>query len=116
MRYNGYSGYDEENYSEYGRRGMRGTGPYSRYRGGRGSGRYRGEDAIDEMQEHYMNYNEGREQYNRGNYNGGEQEMIQSTEGIMSSVVDIVRELSESQNPEVMQIIKRSAKEIMEMR
>lgn len=113
MRYNGY---DEGNYREYGRRGMRGTGPYSRYSGGRGSGRYRGNDNMEEMQEYYMNYNEGRQQYNRGNYNGGEQEMIEATEGIMENITEIVKELAESENPEVMQIIKRSAKEIMEMR
>jgi hypothetical protein len=111
-----YSGYDEDDYREYGRRGMRGTGPYSRYNGGRGSGRYRGHDNMEEMREYYMNYNEGRQQYNRGNYNGGEQEMIEATEGIMDNITEIVKELSESQNPEVMQIIKRSAKEIMEMR
>ncbi len=114
MRYNGY---DEGNYSEYGRQGMIGTGPYSRYRGGRGSGRYsyRGADAMDEMREHYMNYNEGRSQYSRGNYGGGEQEMIEATEGIMQSVVDIVKELAESDNPQVMQVIQKHARKIMEM-
>lgn len=109
-----YSGYDEGNYNEYGRRGMRGTGPYSRYRGGRGSGRYRGEDAMDEMRERYMDYNEGRGQYERGNYNG-EDEMIEATEGIMENIVEIVKELSESKNPQVMQIIQKKAREIGQM-
>ena len=113
MRYNGY----DEDYGNYVRRDSRGR--YMEYgrRGvpGSGRGRYRGDDAMDEMHEHYMNYNEGREQYGRGNYNGGEQEMVEATEGIMRNVTEIVKELADSDNPEVMKIIQKHAKRIMEM-
>lgn len=120
MRYYGDNEYSRDFSGEYGRQGMRGTGPYSRYRGGRGSGRYSNYghypmDMMDEMREYYMNYNEGREQYGRGNYGGGEQEMIQATEGIMKNITEIVKELSDSDNPQVMQIIQRHAQKIMEM-
>lgn len=124
MRYNGY---DEGNYNEgiYGRRMRDSRGRYSGEYGARGVkgtgrfSRYRGEDdtmeRMEEMKEHYMNYNEGRSQYSRGNYGGGEQEMIESTEGIMQSVVDLVKELAESDNPQVMQVIQKHARKIMEM-
>lgn len=123
MRYGNYSeGYNEGGYSEgYGRRGMKGTGPYSRYNGGRGSGRYREsygnypEEIMDEMKEQYMDYSEGREQYNIGNSYNGEEQMVQATEGIMKSITKIVEELSQTDNPQVMQIIQRNAKKIMEM-
>lgn len=123
MRYGNYSeGYNEGGYSEgYGRRGMKGTGPYSRYNGGRGSGRYREsygnypEEIMDEMKEQYMDYSEGREQYNRGNSYNGEEQMVQAAEGIMKSITKIVEELSQTDNPQVMQIIQRNAKKIMEM-
>ena len=112
MRYNGY----DEDYGNYGRRERDSRGRYMGNYGRRGvDRRYRGEDAMDEMHEHYMNYNEGREQYGRGNYNGGEQEMVEATEGIMRNVTEIVKELADSDNPQVMQIIQRHAKRIMEM-
>lgn len=121
MRYGNYN----DNYSDYndsyGRRGVKGTGPYSRYNGGRGSGRYRDsyghypEEIMDEMKEQYMDYNEGREQYNRGDSYNGEEQMVQATEGIMRSITKIVEELSQSDNPQVMQIIQKNAKKMMEM-
>lgn len=98
----------------YGRRGMRGTGPYSRYRGGRGSGRYRGEEAIDEMYMNYGEYNEANESYSAGNY-GAEGGMKESAEGIMENIYEIVEELKDTGSPEVMQVIKKYSKKIMEM-
>lgn len=98
---------------EYGRRGVPGTG--RRYRGDYGRrGRYRGDYAIDEMQEHYNNYSEANEEVDSGNY-GAEGEMVKSVEGIMKNVYEIVQELAETDNPEVMQIIKRYAHKIDEM-
>ena len=114
-----YSEYDEGN---YGRRGVPGTGR-GRYREGsygrRGvpgsdRSRYRGDYAIEEMMEHYGNYSEANEESMRGNY-GAEGEMIKSVEGIMKNIYEIVEELSETEVPEVEQIIKRYAKKISEM-
>lgn len=113
MRYN--------DYEEYGRRGVPGTGR-GRYRGdygrrgvkGTGRGRYRGGDAMDEMMEHYENYNEASEEMDRGNY-GAEGGMIKSVEGIMKNIYEIVEELSEADSPEVMRVIKRYSKKINEM-
>lgn len=113
----GYSGYGEG--SNYGRRGNYREGSYgrrgvdSRYRGN--YGHYPMMDRMDAMREMYMNYNEGREQYGRGNYGGGEDEMIQATEGIMKNITEIVEELADSQNPQVMQIIQKHTKKMMEM-
>ena len=112
MRYRVYSegGYNE---GGYGRRGVKGTGR-GRYRGGRGSGRYRGDEAMEEMQENYEAYNEAREEYSRGNY-GAEGGMVESVEGIMESVYDIVEEIAQEGSPEVMQIVKKYSKKISEM-
>lgn len=106
-----------DDYNDYGRRGMPGTGRgrYGR-RGvpGTGRGRYRGETPMDEMHEHYDNYNEAYEEMDRGNY-GAEGEMVKSVEGIMKNVYEIVEELSDANTPEVTTIIKRYAKKISEM-
>lgn len=116
MRYNEY---DEDS---YGRRGVPGTGR-SRYREsaygrrgvpGTGRGRYRGYYPMEEMMEHYGNYNEANEESMRGNY-GAEGEMVKSVEGIMKNIYEIVEELSETEVPEVEHIIKRYAKKISEM-
>lgn len=116
MRYNGY----EEGYGNYGRRGGRGRYSEGGYSVGRGSGRrsYRGdsaEDRMEEMKEQYMDYSEGREQYNRGNSYNGEEQMIRATEEIMKNITEIVEELAESENPQVMQIIQKHTRKIMEM-
>lgn len=110
----GYSGYERRGgYSEggnYGRRGVRGSG----------RGRYRGygndpEEMMEEMKEHYMAYSEGREQYNRGNSYNGEEQMIEATEGIMENVVEIVEKIAQGNNPEVMKIIQKYTRKMMEM-
>lgn len=117
MRYNDYGDYNE---GGYGRRGVPGTGRrrYSGYgrRGvpGTGRGRYRGEEMIEEMQEHFGNYSEAMEEFDEGNY-GAETGMIKSAKGIMENVYSIIEELAESNNPEVMQIIKKYSKKISEM-
>lgn len=41
--------------------------------------------------------------------------MVEATEGIMRNVTEIVKELADSDNPQVMQIIQKHAKRIMEM-
>ena len=90
---------------EYGRRGVPGTG----------RGRYRGNDAMMEMQESYDEYNEAYDEAMNGNY-GAEGGMVKSAEAIMRSVTEIVEELSEADVPEVKHIIQKYAKKISEMR
>ena len=112
-------GYGEGYNEGYGRRGVPGTG---RYRGeygrrgvkGTGRGRYRGEDAMMEMQESYDEYNEAYEEAMNGNY-GAEGGMVQSAEGIMKNIFEIAKELSEADVPEVQHIIKKYAKKLSEM-
>lgn len=106
--------YGRYNELSYGRRGVKGTGRYSRYRGGRGSGRYRGEEAIDEMYMNYGEYNEANQSYNEGQY-GAEKGMRESAEGIMESIIEIVEELKDTGSPEVMQVIKKYSRKISEM-
>lgn len=110
-----------DDYNEYGRRGVPGTGR-GRYRDsygrrgvkGTGRGRYRGEDNMDEMRDHYDNYNEAYEDMNKGDY-GAEGDMAKSVEGIMKNICEIVEEISEVDSPEVNSIIKRYSKKISEM-
>ena len=108
-----YRDYDDYN---YGRRGVPGTGRSYGRRGVPGTGRkrYRGDYAIDEMRENYMNYSDANEETMRGNY-GAEGDMIKSVEEIMKNVYEIVEELSESNSPDVEQIIKKYARKISEM-
>ena len=70
---------------------------------------------MEEMMEHYQAYSEANEDYERGNY-GAEEDMTKSVEGIMENVVGIVKKLSETDSPEVMQIIQKHGKKIMEMK
>lgn len=98
-------GYGRRYRGEYGRRGVKGTG----------RGRYRGDDAMMEMQDHYENYNEAYEESMNGNY-GAEGAMVKSAEGIMKNVVEIVEELSEADAPEVMRVIQKYTKKMSEIR
>lgn len=120
MMYN--YGRDEYGEGSYGRRGVPGTGrgrysegSYGR-RGvpGTGRGRYRGDYVMEEMREHYMNYSDTSDEAMRGNY-GAEGEMIKSVEGIMKNIYEIVEEISETDTPEVQQIIKKYSRKISEM-
>jgi len=100
MRYGeDYRGY--RNYNEYGRRG--------RYNGGRGSGRYRGDDMIEDMREEYDNYSESR------NYGDG-QESMRSLDYMLKSVHQFVKMLQEDANSEdEMQLIRQYTRKIGEM-
>lgn len=107
-------GYGEGYNEGYGRRGVPGTG---RYRGeygrrgvpGSGRGRYRGEDAMMEMQEAYEEYNEASEY-------GAENGMVKSVEGIMKNIYEIVDELSEAEVPEVMHVIQKYTRKMQEIK
>ena len=114
MRYKGYYG---DNYNEGGSYGRRRRDSRGRYMEG-GYGRradYRGHDMMDEMQEHYGNYSEGREQYSRGNY-GAKEDTMKSLEYMLESMVDFVEMLHEdASSQEEVNLIKRYTKKISEM-
>ena len=104
--------YREGNYNEgYGRRGRYRDGSYGR-RGvkGTGRGRYRGEEAIDEMYMNYGEYSEGKENY------GADQETLKSLEKMLESVKKFMKHLKkEAQSQEEFEMIKETAEEISEM-
>ncbi len=115
-------GYQEGGYGEggYGRRGNFREGAYSeggnygrRQRDSRG--RYRGEEMLEEMQDSYNQYEEGKEQYNRGNY-GAEDKKFKSLEYMMDCVADFVKYLKETAtSQEEKKIIEKSLKEMSQM-
>ncbi len=101
----GYNeGYGRRYRGEYGRRGVPGSG----------RGRYRGEDAMMEMQESYDEYNEAYEESMNGNY-GAEGKMVKAVEGITENIVEIMKELSEADEPQVKRILQKTGKEIMKI-
>jgi len=124
MRYRGYSegygeGYSEGGYGaeSYGRRQRdsrgryRDGGSYGR-RGvpGTGRGRYRGEEAMEEMAYHYGNYSESSEQY------GAEGQTMKSLEYMLNSVVEFIQMLEEEAgSQEEVKLIKHYTKKISEM-
>lgn len=121
MRYS--RGYSRNEYSEsgnYGRRSRDSRGRYSeRGNYSEGSygrrGNYRGHEMIDEMQEHYGNYSESREQYSRGNY-GAKQDTMKSLEYMLESVVEFIEMLKhDASSQEEVQMIKEYTKQISEM-
>lgn len=94
--------YMEGNYSEgnYGRRGVPGTG----------RGRYRGEEAIEDMSYHYGNYSEGKERY------GADQETMKSFKYMLKSFKDYYKHLKQEANSqEEVQMLEDVAREISEM-
>lgn len=101
--------YNEGNYGNdnYGRRGVKGTG--------RGRRRYRGDDMIDEMDEQYGRYSEGREQYREGNY-GAEEQTMRSLEYMLDAVTDFVRMLKQdASSQKEAQLIDKKIKKLAEM-
>jgi hypothetical protein len=117
--YNGYSeGYGEDSYGNesYGRRRRDSKGRYMEGSYGRrgvpgtGRGRYRGEEAMDEMAYHYGNYSESSGQY------GAEGETMKSLEYMLESVVDFIKMLEEEAgSQEEVKLIKHYTKKISEM-
>lgn len=102
-------------FGTYGRRGYREMDNYGR------RGRYRGgNDAecmekIEEIMEHYGNYNEARRDYNRGNYNASS-DKIRSLEYMLESGVDFFEMLEEqADSPEEMEIVKKYFRKIGNM-
>ena len=108
----GYGEYGEYSAGgSYGRRGVKGTG-----RGRSGRGRYRGDEMMDEMQFHYGNYSEGKEEYNAGGSYGAKQDTIKSLDYMMKSVVQFIEMLEQdASSQEEINIIKKYTKKISEM-
>lgn len=106
-----YNRYNEGTYGNYGRQGMKGTGEYSRYNGGRGSGRYRGEDMLNTAYEAYRDYNRDMEY---GNY--GTRESMQKIEIMADSLMDFVEHIMETaKTPEEKELIQRKIQELGRM-
>lgn len=111
MRYSNYGrGYNEGSYS---RRGYN-EGSYGR-RERDSRGRYKGHEYIDEMYGEYGRYEEGRQDYNRGNY-GAKDDTLKSLEYMLESMVDFIEMLkSEAGSQEEMELIRRYTQQIAQM-
>lgn len=101
--YNGYGNYGRNSYGEnsYGRRGY--------------DAKYRGHEHLDRMSGEYSRYEDGREQYNRGNYSAKEDSMI-CLENMLESMVDFVKMLKEeASSQEEVNLIQEYTRRISEM-
>lgn len=118
MNYNEYGRYGREQYGiegqnlgEYGREDYN----YGRRGNFRARGRYRGNDYMDNMYNEYNRYEEGKEQYNRGDYNA-KQDSMKALEYMLESAVDLFKMLNEkAQSQEEVNLIKHYSKKISEM-
>lgn len=98
-RYAPYGEYNE--YDDYGRRG------YDK--------KYRGSDTLNRMYNEYGRYEEGREQYNRGNY-GAKDDTMKSLEYMLESMVNFVKMLKEDANSqEEVELIRKYTQKIAQM-
>ncbi len=108
-------GYQEGNYGEggYGRRGNFREGGFQEGYGRRmrdSRGRYRGEEMLEEMDEQYRNYSEGREQY------GAEGQTIKALEYMLESVVEFVKMLKQdASSQKEVQLIEKYVHKLQEM-
>lgn len=97
--------------NDYGAR----RGRYSASGGYGRRGGYRGYGYLDEMNEQYGNYNEGKEAYRRGNYGAG-QDSIKSLEYMLKSVCQFMKMLKEdAESPEEAELIQEYSQKIGEM-
>lgn len=106
-----------EDYGNYGNySGGRSRDSRGRYMGDNtyGRRRYRGHDYIDNMDEDYTKYQEGKEMVNRGNY-GAKDDTMKSLEYMMESVVGFVEMLKKEASPEEMNVIREYSRRISEM-
>ena len=95
------------NYGEYGR--------YDAY-GRRGvDARYRGESYMDGMASSYRNYEEARNEYNRGNY-GAKEDGLKELEYMMHAAMKFIKMVKEEANsPEEQEIVRKHIMKISEM-
>ena len=96
-------------------RGGRSRDSRGRYMGDRRSTSYRGQRVLDEMYNGYRNYNDGKEEYNRGNY-GARNETMRSLESMLESVTDFIEMLQhDAGSQEEVDMIKKYTRRISEM-
>lgn len=94
--YNGYGNYGEE----YGRRGV--------------DSRYRGESYMDGMRGSYRNYEEARNEYNRGNY-GAKEDGLKELEYMMHAAMKFIKMVKEeATSPEEQEIVRKHIMKISE--
>lgn len=106
-------GYDDYPSVKYGARRRDGRGRYME--SGNYGRRYRGHDMIDDMSDNYGRYEEGKEQYVRGNY-GAKEDTMKSLEYMLQSVEDFMCMLADdAQSQEEVEMIKRTARKIADM-
>lgn len=107
MRYRAYG-----NYGNYNAGGNYGNNSYGR----RGvDSKYRGHEHLDNMYMNYEAYNDGREEYNRGNY-GAKQDTLMSLDYMLRSMVEFVNMLKQdATSQEEMNLIRQYTKQISEM-
>lgn len=96
-------------------RGGRSRDSQGRFMGDRRMTSYRGQRVLDEMYNGYRNYNDGKEEYNRGNY-GARNETMRSLEGMLESVTDFIEMLqNDASSQEEVDMIKHYTRRISEM-
>lgn len=96
-------------------RGGRSRDSQGRFMGDRRMTSYRGQRVLDEMYNGYRNYNDGKEEYNRGNY-GARNETMKSLEGMLESVTDFIEMLqNDASSQEEVDMIKHYTRKISEM-
>ena len=96
-------------------RGGRPRDSQGRFMGDRRMTSYRGQRVLDEMYNGYRNYNDGKEEYNRGNY-GARNETMRSLEGMLESVTDFIEMLqNDASSQEEVDMIKHYTRKISEM-
>lgn len=96
-------------------RGGRSRDSQGRFMGDRRMTSYRGQRVLDEMYNGYRNYNDGKEEYNRGNY-GARNETMKSLEYMLESVTDFIEMLqNDASSQEEVDMIKHYTRKISEM-
>lgn len=107
--------YMRDDYGTEDYRGGRSRDSQGRFMGDRRSTSYRGQRVLDEMYNGYRNYNDGKEEYNRGNY-GARNETMKSLEYMLESVTDFIEMLqNDASSQEEVDMIKHYTRKISEM-
>lgn len=101
-RYSDYREYNEYGrYDNYGRRGV--------------DARYRAETYMDNMRGSYRNYEDARNEYNRGNY-GAKEDGLKELEYMMHAAMKFIKMVKEeATSPEEQEIVRKHIMKISEM-
>lgn len=107
--------YMRDDYGTEDYRGGRSRDSQGRFMGDRRMTSYRGQRVLDEMYNGYRNYNDGKEEYNRGNY-GAKNETMKSLEYMLEAVTDFIEMLqNDASSQEEVDMIKHYTRKISEM-